>query len=294
LLRNSPNAPSVLWRNTWEENCSLITAVETNQSSGPAPEAVVELRPLEWDTAFFGARMGTLLVIAPEGSDANVRAESVEYGLRSALEDATVQGYAHLIFRAPSEDLPVTWGAERAGLRLVDVGIDSTFRFSPGPVPEIRAVEAIRPALAEDLSILQDLAGSAFVHSRFAVDPFFSNDQVVAFHRQWITNLCRGLAQEVLVYELEGRAIGFVSCALDHGEGRIPLIATEEAVRGRGIGRDLVAAALRWFAAAGASVAHVKTQATNYPALALYHRSGFNVSHAELTFSVALGQRARN
>ena len=35
-------------------------------------------------------------------------------------------------------------------------------------------------------------------------------------------------------------------------------------------------------------VAHVKTQAHNYPALALYHRAGYVVSKTELTFSVTL------
>jgi mycothiol synthase len=90
------------------------------------------------------------------------------------------------------------------------------------------------------------------------------------------------------VAERGGEVIGFVSCALSGDEGRIPLIACGEGQRGRGLGRALVASALRWFAANGARVAHVKTQAVNYPALALYHRSGFNVSKTELTFSITL------
>jgi ribosomal protein S18 acetylase RimI-like enzyme len=71
-------------------------------------------------------------------------------------------------------------------------------------------------------------------------------------------------------------------------EGRIPLIATQAGYRRRGVGQGLVSAALRWFAEAGARVAHVKTQSVNYPALALYHRAGFAVNKSELTFSVTL------
>lgn len=257
-----------------------------------APRPTIELRPLDWDTEFFGSRMGVLALNSSMDGAAFVRADEIERDLRSALAEAESQRYAHLIFRTPGEDLSAAWAAERAGMSLVDVGIDSTFRFGSSAVPEPRSAALIRSARSEDLPVLRDLAGEAFVLSRFAADPFFSPEQVVAFHRQWITNLCAGLAQAVLVHESDGGVAGFVSCAISGDEGRIPLIATQAAVRGHGVGRELVAAALQWFAAAGARVAHVKTQATNYPALALYHRSGFSVSHAELTFSVASGRLA--
>jgi hypothetical protein len=51
---------------------------------------------------------------------------------------------------------------------------------------------------------------------------------------------------------------------------------------------------LRWFLDNGCRVAHVKTQSHNYAALALYHRSGFNVSKTELTFSIALKAAAQS
>jgi ribosomal protein S18 acetylase RimI-like enzyme len=143
--------------------------------------------------------------------------------------------------------------------------------------------------LADDESILGELAGRAFVLSRFSADPFFTPEQVQNFHRTWITNLCRELAQRVLVCEIDGTVAGFVSCALASDEGRIPLIATGAEYRGRGLGSALVAAALHWFLDAGCRVVHVKTQAHNFRALALYHRSGFTVSNVELTFSIALG-----
>jgi ribosomal protein S18 acetylase RimI-like enzyme len=72
------------------------------------------------------------------------------------------------------------------------------------------------------------------------------------------------------------------------GSGRIPLVATATEFQRRGIARDLVAAALAWFADAGCSVAYVKTQAANYPAVALYERAGFTISQSELTFTTTL------
>jgi dTDP-4-amino-4,6-dideoxy-D-galactose acyltransferase len=236
--------------------------------------------------------MGVLVALDPlEASASTQRAAALEWELGAALVRARAEDYAHLIFRVPAEDLPSVWAAEQVGLRLVDVGVDSTFSFERTALPAPSTLP-IRAATEDDVPILRELAASAFILSRFAVDPFFSADQVAAFHREWVTNLCKGLAQAVLVCELDGAPAGFVSCATSGDEGRIPLIATRAEDRRRGIGRALVGAALHWFAATHVRMAHVKTQAVNYPALALYHRSGFAVSKSELTFSIALGSRA--
>ena len=257
---------------------------------GSAP-ALVSLSPLAWDTDFFGAKLGAIAVDRqPSGSVAQ-RTRSLELALRAVLEDARLQGYAHLVFRARAEDLHSIWGAQAAGLRLVDVGLDSTLNVRTAAIlsraPEIRA------ARDGDLPELREIAAESFVLSRFSADPFFSEQEVQRFHRQWITNLHGGLAQAVLVHDVGDKLAGFVSCALAGDEGRIPLIATSAAYRRQGIGAALVQAATRWFADAGARVAHVKTQAHNYPALALYSRHGFAVSRTEFTFSTAFGREGQ-
>lgn len=252
-----------------------------------ASTRLLALRRLDWDTEFFGALMGVLALTDawPTAGDPVARAAALAEEVRVAVAEAAGAGYAHLILRVPAEDLAATWGAAQAGLRLVDIGVDSTFRFERGPGLAARE-PAVRPARAADLPALQAIAADSFVFSRFVADPFFSPEQVRAFHRQWITNLCAGLADVVLVFEAEGEVGGFVSCALAGDEGRIPLIATHARLRRAGVGRALVTAALHWFAASGARAVHVKTQAQNYPALALYHRLGFTISQTELTFSV--------
>ncbi len=247
---------------------------------------LVTLRRLDWDTEFFGVLMGTLALTDawPAAGTPVARAAALAEEVRAAVAAAAEAGYAHLIFRVPAEDLAAAWGAAQAGLRLVDIGVDSTFRFDRGP-DVLKPDPAVRPARAADLPALQAIAADSFVFSRFAADPFFTPEQVRAFHRQWITNLCAGLADVVLVFEAEGEVVGFVSCARAGGEGRIPLIATHARLRRAGVGRALVTAALHWFAAAGVPAVHVKTQAQNYPALALYHRLGFVVTRTDLTFS---------
>jgi len=243
-----------------------------------------ELKPLDWDTAFFGARMGTIVA-----TDAlrDLDPSKLTAELQRILSQAQADGYAHLIFRAAVDDAHAIWAAESVGLKLMDVGIDSTFSFDRTAIPEAPSV-TIRELRTNDISHLSELAAEAFTLSRFSADPFFSDEQVKEFHRTWARNLCTGLAQAVLVAEVDGSIAGFISCAVKGTDGRIPLVGVDGRFRGKGVGQALVTAALRWFRDSDCKIVDVKTQAHNYRALALYHRAGFVVSKSELTFSVTL------
>jgi ribosomal protein S18 acetylase RimI-like enzyme len=248
-----------------------------------------ELKPLDWDTAFFGARMGTIATLS---SDNTSDPASLASELRDLLADARADGYAHLTLRALCDDTAAIHAAESAGLRLVDVGVDSTFSVDKSPMPGAPSDTRIRTLRREDVATLSELAAEAFTLSRFSADPFFSAEQVREFHHTWARNLCSGLAQGVLVADMNGSIAGFVSCAVSGAEGRIPLIGVDSRFRGQRVGQALVTAALHWFHDAGCRVVHVKTQAHNYRALALYHRAGFVVTRSELTFSVTLSSAA--
>jgi ribosomal protein S18 acetylase RimI-like enzyme len=246
----------------------------------------VELRRLDWDTNFFGRKMGVLGLIKPEIS---VRAvERVARDLRLALHEAAADGYEHLILRLPANYANAIRAAEQAGLRLVDFAVDLQVRL-PGRSAASLVGPHVRPASPQDVVALQQIAGGAFGLSRFAADPFFSGDEVAAFYREWTTNLCNGLAAAVLVAEASDEVAGFVSCAIEsNGTGRIPLVATSETHRRRGIGRALIDASMCWFVGAGMREVFVKTQAANYSALALYQSWGFRIARAEVTLSANL------
>jgi GNAT superfamily N-acetyltransferase len=216
--------------------------------------------------------------------------DGLDRALQQALEAASREGYAHVILRCDGADWDVTWAAQAAGLRLVDAGVDLRCR-ALGPVPSSGS-HGCRPWAPPDLPALQQIAADSFVFSRFWVDPFFTDSEVRRFHAEWVTNLCHGLADEVLVVGEVGSPVGFVSCTGRGGAPRIPLIAVRASARGQGIGDRLIRAAKDWFAGEAHGVAWVKTQAQNYPALALYTRHGFAPARTEFVFSTQLHAQA--
>ncbi|MGH2610545.1 MAG: GNAT family N-acetyltransferase [Tepidiformaceae bacterium] len=238
------------------------------------------VRLLDWDTRFFGARMG-VIDLGAEASPASLASE-----LEQAAARARRDAFEHVIFRCDGERWESAWAAAEAGLRLVDVGVDLECRDLALRV--MVSGGRCRAWQPDDLPALRKIAAESFVFSRFAVDPFFSRAQVEAFHAEWVTNLCAGLADAVLVAGEVGSPVGFVSCSMAGDRGRIPLIAVSADARGRGVGDQLMAAARAWFAGNGAVEAWVKTQAQNYPALRLYARHGFLPGRSEFVFSIDL------
>jgi ribosomal protein S18 acetylase RimI-like enzyme len=81
------------------------------------------------------------------------------------------------------------------------------------------------------------------------------------------------------VWEQAGRVVGnvTVNCPTGHlGRWQISNVAVEDAYRGRGIGRQLVEAALDLIASRGGEVAYLFVRDTNLAALHLYQSLGFS------------------
>ena len=250
-----------------------------------------EVRPLTWDSDFFGAPMASLNLSPADGmlqlGDLPTLADALAHELRGAIREAELDGIQHLSLRLAASDAAAIWAAERAGLRLMDIAVDLKHALSA--LPEVPT--EVRLATVADIPAMREMTRGAFGLTRYALDPFFSLDEVDAFYATWATNLFSGLADAVFVLDIDGAPAGFVSAKLNaDGTGRIPLVATAREHQRKGVGRALIAAALQWFADKGASAAFVKTQSANYPAVALYERAGFVSHQSELTFTTTLNQ----
>ncbi|MDZ7373809.1 MAG: GNAT family N-acetyltransferase [candidate division KSB1 bacterium] len=84
-------------------------------------------------------------------------------------------------------------------------------------------------------------------------------------------------APHTLVAEMEGRVVGYVTSHPDPLSriGWIPNLAIHPEYQGRGIGRELLEAALEQFRRLGMALAKIETLAHNERALHLYQELGF-------------------
>lgn len=230
---------------------------------------------LEWDTAFFGVRIGRV-----RGGD--LTPERV--GL---IDEWSRQHQINcLYFLARSDDAATTRLAEDNGFRLLDVRVTLDRGLNGEPLPALNAGVAVRQAAAPDVSVLKRIARQAHRDTRFYYDPMFSREVCDRLYETWIEFSCNGYAQAVWVADLAGAVVGYVSCHTDAAArvGRIGLVGVSDEAQGRGAGQSLVCGALAWFQAQGMGQVTVATQGRNRAAQRLYQRCGFLSQKVELWY----------
>ena len=126
----------------------------------------------------------------------------------------------------------------------------------------------------------------AFQSFRLRVDPQIPESRARHSRREWVRNGFKGRAEAIYVAESEKRLVGFalLRSKVDMERvGEIELIAVDPAFHGRGIGKALVAEAIRHYQGKTSEI-QVGTQAKNLRAVGLYTRMGFSVLRSELSF----------
>ncbi len=223
---------------------------------------------LDWDTQFFGVRIGRVLRTR---MDAPYLAEVLAWAQEQQIEC--------LYFLADPDDPPTVRLAEDAGFRFMDIRLNLEIpRLSLSPEPSLPEGLSLRMGQTSDFELLRHVARDSYTQTRFFSDPHFTQAQCADLYETWLRrSLLEAWADGVIVAELDGVPMGFVTGHLHHSDqrARIGLVGVHEAARGRSMGSALLNASLRWFVQAGMTSAEVTTQARNIPAQRLYQRAGF-------------------
>lgn len=229
-------------------------------------------RFLEWDTNFFGRRIARII-------PTHLTPQTVG----EALAWCEAQQIACLYFLAEPDDRETVCLAEDHGFRLVDIRVVLE-RSLADITPSVNVPLHIRECTPADSPALRAIAGASYRDSRFYYDPHFPAAMCDALYETWIERSCEGYADVVLVAEAQDQPVGFISCHLEQDKGKIGLIGVSAAEQGRGIGRDLIDAALGWFAAQEMAAVTVVTQGRNTGAQRFYQRSGFITRSVQLWY----------
>lgn len=214
---------------------------------------------LEWDTDFWGVKMGR----SDQLDGVSQWAVANTIGLMALLVDAD----------KPEE----AQQAEQLGYRYMDTRVTLARRAGP-------CGASARLVQHQDIPALQEIARSAHRITRFYADHVLDDARCDDLYVEWITSSIAGKADIVLVAERDSQAVGYVTVHLGNGTASIGLIAVAEAYRNRGIGVELVSSAVNWAAGQQASVVTVVTQGRNIPAQRVFQLCGFRTTQTELWF----------
>lgn len=227
---------------------------------------------LDWDSEFFGFNVAKITCNYLK-----------ERQMSEVLRYLNERKFRLVYWSLPAASQEMVSMAQRMGGLLVDEKV--TF---------VRNIRSPRNGISDSESLVQpyvkeapeealiNLALSSGDFSRFKVDSCFPAELFVKLYTAWITRSVRKeIAWQVLVAVERGVLHGMVTLGERAKRGDIGLLAVAASARGKGIGKQLIAAADREFYARGYEFGQVVTQRANIPACRLYEVCGYKVDKIE-------------
>lgn len=199
-----------------------------------------------------------------------------------------------LIARCRTEDLRAAQDLEASGARLMDTLVYFARAVDPRePEPEPAPAVPVRLHRHGEAEEIQRIAADAFrgYTGHYHADPRLDPAACDAVYASWALRSCldRAVADRVLVAELEGRVVGFLTLkARAGGEHEIVLNGVSPGAQRHGVYRSLVLGAIAQVRADAATRVVVSTQVTNIAVQRTWTRLGFEPSHSFYTFHLWL------
>ena len=248
-------------------------------------QALAGWRSLPWDSQVLGCSSGSVGGLWAEG-EYTEQCHRLDSVLKACIADAEDHGIRFLSVRLPEDGLAALHAVEGVGFRIIESFL--TFgRKTAGEIPfDGESDFHVRLAQPDEMEAVASIAYRAFQSFRLRVDPQIPESRARHSRREWVRNGFKGRAEAIYVAESGKRIVGFalVRSKVDMERvGEIELIAVDPAFHGRGIGKALVAEAIRHYQGKTSEI-QVGTQAKNLQAIGLYTRMGFSVVRSELSF----------
>ncbi len=153
----------------------------------------------------------------------------------------------------------------------------------------------IRLFQSSDLDELKRITIEGF--EGIAIDQSVENALGILKDHDWRWRKARHVDEDVVanpngvfVADELGKVLGYISTRVDYesGKGRIPNLAVDRTVRGRGIGRLLIEHALDYFRREGMAFAMIETMDNNPIGQHLYPSCGFVETCRQIHFAMKL------
>lgn len=264
--------------------------------AGEAEEAAIALlRPLAWDSSFFGVPMARLDAVLRARDAA---ADTVLCAVQETLSRARDAGIRHVAARADVADLDLVAALESVGFRLMDglaTYISHPKRSAPRAAKEVGHVRPYAPKDEEQVLAITREAYRGY-RGRFQLDPHLPRDRADALYLEWARACCAGRMADRLYVADDGKGTIWGWASVRRVEpvssiGGIPVFAGSlGACRPDrpGAYAGLISRAARDNHAMGA-LTEAQTQNHNFAMIRVLESVGAEHVRAEYTFHAWLG-----
>jgi dTDP-4-amino-4,6-dideoxy-D-galactose acyltransferase len=233
-------------------------------------------RLLDWDTEFFGSKIAQC---TPTRLNHKIISEILQWCNNHQIDC--------LYFLSDSDNNLTIQLLEENGFHFVDIRL--TFDKLLGSIEDHVALNSdiiqVRRFTQDDIPTLKNIARGNYRFTRFYYDSHFSKDRCDSMYEIWIEKSCNGMADKVLVAEVNDVICGYITCKVESDSiGKIGLIGVHPDWHGSGIGQHLVEGAINWFFKQEIQNIEVIAQARNIPAQRLYQNCGFKTKSLQLWY----------
>lgn len=220
----------------------------------------MEVRKLDWDSAFFGLRIGR--------ADVHTAADAAELASR------------HNEWQEQF-DLLYVFGREgvrfaASGAELVDEKVVYSKRCEPKECySDVTTYEASMPNEA-----LYRLALVSGEYSRFRLDKHFPAESYERMYRKWIENACPqpGSNKQIYVSIVDGKMQGMITVDYSGEQAKIGLVAVDPTCQHLGVGSKIMSTLEGALYRKGVCTIDVATQRANTEARRWYEKNGYTVA----------------
>jgi len=213
----------------------------------------MRVNELEWDSHFFKKKVGELNI------DNGIIENLLDFDVVYAKSDKKIK------LTIPKFELSAS---ETKIVFIKDIKVPNIF--------DLNIRSAFSSGLkAEDLYELALISGE---YSRFNKDNKFSYKEFVELYKKWVDNsFDNNYADDILVYVLNEKIVGFVTYKINNEEAKIGLIATDSNQQGKGIGTKLLNAVENKLFRLKIKTLEIPTQMENIIACKFYDKNGYSI-----------------
>jgi len=232
---------------------------------------------LKWDTEFFGYKIVRL-------NAKYVKPDT----LFNVLKKSKTERIRLIYWSVAPNDFISNNSAKVVGAKLVDkkvtylTTISSKMSYNPSS-----NVTSYKYPYPNDK--LKSLALQSGAYSRFKLDENFSNREFERLYTTWIENsVNKKIAKDVLVYLKDNSELGLITIGIKNNRGNIGLLAVDENVRRRYVGKELIQTAMVKFKEWGVEEVQIVGQKANSVACRFYESCGFALEKIENIYHIWL------